>query len=306
MIRRWDADTKTSMIKDYFADSPVEAITHGEYNIIDVYSGTIYFANYDIDTCKIKRGIPCGKVFALNIEERYKSQEFPDIDTLIFEEFITTGRYLGDDEGDHLLNLVSTVFRRRQGKVICIGNTLSRLCPYYGFFGIGKGVKKQVQGTIDDYYLDTGVYDDNGNEIKTKISVEYAPQTESKSSMFWGNKSKSVNGGSWECHIHPRKPDGEWNVYYELLLDICGYQWVTQLLGNDDGDLIVYVYPFTGHRKFDRIIQKEFSTNPLVSPYFNKNNRAEVLMLELIRNKKVCSSDNLTGEEFDQVLHNIL
>lgn len=306
LVRRWADDIKTSYVKSYFVDSPIEAITHGEYNIIDVYSGTIYFANYDTETGKIIRGIPCGKTFALNIEERYKSQEFPDIKTLIFEEFITSGKYLGADEGDHLLNLVSTIFRRRQGRVICIGNTLSRLCPYYGFFGIGRGVKRQQSGTIDDYYLATGVFDEDGNEQKTKISVEYAPQTESKTSMFWGQKSKSVNGGAWECKVHPRKPDGEWDVFYELLLNVSGYQWVVQLLGNDDGQLILYVYPFTGCRKFDRIIQREFSPNPLINPHFNPEVRPEKIMLDLIKNKKVCSSDNLTGEEFEQVITTLL
>ena len=68
---------------------------------------------------------------ALSASTHYKSTQYPFVKNMIFEEFVTDGLYL-QNECNLLMQLVSTVFRnRKDGKVFLIGNTISRVCPYF-------------------------------------------------------------------------------------------------------------------------------------------------------------------------------
>ncbi len=297
LIRRYAEDTKTNLIESYFADAPIDKITNGACDCISVYRGGIYFSKRD-DENKIERVQQCGVVFALALDERYKSTEYPYIKNLIFEEFVTKNGYL-KDEPSRLMQLMSTIFRRRSGRVFMVGNTVSRVCPYTTEFGL-KNLAKQKIATIDVYEFK------DLNENTTRIAVEYCATTSAKTSgLFFGKFGKSIDGGAWECNEHPRlKYDlKEYNNLYELSLIHNDFAFNIKLLSKD-GVLCVYVYPAT-LKTFKRVLTEKYDDNMLITPSLYARNKKEKLIALLYRQNKFVFSDNLTGEDFNANIKNM-
>lgn len=301
LIRRFDLETKPSLIESYFADSDVIAITDGKYNCISAYGGTIYFSTLNMENGKITRGVACGKYFSLAGAIHIKSTAYPDVTDFIFEEFCAT-EYLGENEPDMLQQAVSTVARSRHITAWLIGNTVNRMNPYIRKWGLH--IEKCKEGTITDFYRDT--IDADGNPAKTKISVELCKSEGAANSMFFGTVSTSINNGAWECNEHPRLeyPKEVYTVLYDCLLMYSGFSFVLQLLCNDEtGKLTLFAYPYTNkHKKYERILKTEYSENPFVSVWFDSDNIIEAEILRLLDNQQIAFSDNLTGDECIQAL----
>ena len=298
LLRRYQIEVKTSDVESYFADTPVKSITNGKYNTITVYASNIYLSNVN-DDGKVVRGVQIGRCLYLSGAEHFKSQAFPDYTDIIFEEVLSKTSYL-PNEPSILMDLVSTIARRRRMTVWMIGNTVSRICPYYSEWAL-VNIPRQEQGTIDIYSMNTSQIDEDGNKVVIKIAVEYCENSGKNSKMFFGKKEKSIAGGSWECDEHPNiSTVTSYDVAYEVLLKRCGFSFVLQLcVDNDNGGVFVYVYPHTKGRHIERVVCDEFSTNPMVTDKLLPN---ESVILDCINNNKVCYSDNLTGEDFLNVL----
>lgn len=293
-LRRWKEDIKTKAVEAYFADMNISKITEGQYNGIVAWNGSIYFTIEDEkgETVKAKE---IGKYCALNEYERYKSWAFVDYDYIIYEEFITDSTYL-NDEPRQLQQFVSTVARHESIKVILVGNTLSRVCPYFNEWCL-DGVLKQKQGTIEIYHFHTedGVVD---------IAVEYCANANYENKMFFGQTAKQIVSGEWDTTDVPKLPrkQSEYEKVYELIVEYQKFQFVIELLVEPiDGGVICFVYPFTGTRKIMRKITDVFSDNPLISGRLDTKKRPEYMISECFRLGKVCYSDNLTGADFKHV-----
>lgn len=80
-----------------------------------------------------------GYACALTTSLIMKSASFPDVYNLIFDEvFIPRGssyHYL-KNEVVTFLELLETIFRLRNGRVICLSNAITVANPYYDYFGI--------------------------------------------------------------------------------------------------------------------------------------------------------------------------
>lgn len=297
IIRRYDSDIKTQLVESYFADAPVRDITNNEYSQIVVYRGGIYFANMDEDGA-IKRGFQCGNVFALALDERYKSTEYPNMSDLIYEEFVTKGRYL-TDEPMRFMNLISTIFRRRKGRVFMICNTISRVCPYYVDFQLTH-IKNQKIGTIDSYE-----FTDIAGKV-TRIGVEYCANTGAKTSgLFFGKFGRQIDGGAWECKEYPKLSGdlSEYNQIYKLSLVHMEFKFNILLL-TKDGTMLAYVYPAT-LKTNDRILTEEYSDSMMITPCLYRNRKPELYLNLMWTQNKFVYSDNLTGEDFNTTIKNM-
>lgn len=293
-LRRYKADIKTKSVESYFEDMPISKLTKGEYNGIIAWNGSIYFSQLNDKGEKVK-GKEIGKYCSLNEYERYKSWSFVDYDWIVYEEFITDNVYL-TNEPTLLQQFVSTVARHRQITVILVGNTLSRVCPYFNEWCL-EGVLKQKQGTIEMYHHHVG-------EDVIDIAVEYCANANYDNKMFFGQTSKQIVSGEWDTIDVPKLPrkQNEYEVVYEVLVEYQKFQFVLDLMVEPlNGGVIVFVYPFTGVRKIDRKITQVFSDNPLISARLDTTKRPEYLINECFRNGKVCYSDNLTGSDFKHV-----
>lgn len=297
-MRRWKDDIKQRNVSSYFDDMPVLQMTKGKWDGIQAINGYIYFVNYDtlghITTKEI-----IGRYIALNEHERYKSQVFSGYKNFIYEEFITDAMYL-DDEPRLLQQMVSTVARLEKIRVFLVGNTLSRVCPYFKEWSL-DGVLKQKQGTIELYHY-------HMDETTVTIAVEYCANTNNKNTMFFGQSAKQIISGEWDVKEVPKLPKKkeEYEKVYEILIEYQSFKFVLELLIEpNDGGAICYVYPFTSRRNIIRIISDKFSDSPYITSRLDVNRRPEKIIMNLLRLDKVCYSDNLTGADFKKVIENI-
>lgn len=302
-LRRWKADLKESYVTDYFADMPVSKLTKKKYDRIVARAGRIYFVGTEVkksarsEDKEIEKKVEIGRYCALNEAERYKSQVFKGYENIDYEEFITDDIYLAD-EPRLLQQFVSTVFRLQKGRVFLVGNTLTRVCPYFSEWCL-EGVLRQKQGTIELYHY----HIEDGSTVD--IAVEYCSNTNNENTMFFGQAAKQIITGEWDVKEVPKLPRlmYEYDMVYEILIVYQAFKFVLQLLvERKNGGLICYVYPYTKKRKIYRVITNEFSDLPNVSSKLDLDKRPEKLIAKALKLDKICYSDNLTGSDFKKVL----
>ena len=297
-LRRWKADIKQKEVSTYFDDIPIAKYTNREYNSVRAMNGFIYL-------CKIEDGLivekrEMGRYCALNEYERYKSQVFMNYKNIVYEEFITDSIYL-NYEPKLLQQFVSTVARLDKIRVFLIGNTLTRVCPYFHEWCL-ENVLKQKQGTIEIYKYHM---EDN---VEVKIAVEYCANTNNKNTMFFGQAAKQIVTGEWDVKEVPKLPRQlyEYEKIYEVMVVYQAFKFVLELLIEPkEGGVIIFVYPYTSNRKIQRVITDEFSDKPYISSKLDVDKKPELLMLKALRMDKVCYSDNLTGSDFSKVIEKL-
>ena len=296
IVRRFEEDIKNDNITEYFADNNLNRedapgdiinITNGEYDSVACIRSIIWFGKRNEDG-KFIPGREAGKAFALSADERYKSRQYPYIENIIYEEFVTDKLYLRK-EPDRLQQFVSTLLRKREGKVWLVANTISRVCPYFQQWSL-KNVPRMKEGQIDEYRID-----------ETKIAVEMSPSRKEKSKMFFGLAAKAIQGGQWESGVFPDLPKNhaEYDLIYKMYVTAAGFTFVLELLIDEKGEAVVFVYPFTKTLKeYIPQITDEFSTAWNVRRYLSKKIKAECMIAALIQQGKICFSSNLTGADF--------
>ena len=295
-LRRWKEDIKQKSVLAYFGDIPIEKITKGTWQGIKVWNGDIFFYKVN-DEGEEEKSESIGRYCALNESERYKSWTFIDYDYIIFEEFITDKVYLVD-EPRQLQQFVSTVARDKEITVLLIGNTLSRVCPYFNEWCL-DGVLKQKQGTIEIYHFHV-------KDSVVDIAVEYCANSNTENKMFFGQSAKQIITGEWDTVDVPKLPrkQYEYEKIYEVLLTYQKFSFVIELLIEPkDGGKLLHIYPFTGNREITRLITNEFSDLPNITSKLDITKRPEQYIMDCIRLNKICYSDNLTGSDFRNVMN---
>ena len=302
LIRRLDADIKSSIIANYFDDIPVEKLSKKKYDCFTFYRDYFYFGNRNEDGT-ITKGEKFCRVLALSNDERYKSSTvLPDVTTIIYEEFTTNKLYL-NNETERFLNLVSTICRNKSVKVYMIANKISRVCPYFSDWGL-KGIPSMdtEKGQIDTYELRTL----DGDIVK--IAVEMcAPSENKKSGMFFGLSAKNIDGTDWQVKERPKLKGTvkDYEVIKELSLQHMDFTFNIMLLCHKKEEFMcVYVYP--AHVKVhDRLLTDQYSTNPQHTPTLHAKNKAECLISRLINDNKLVFPNNLIGEDFNTTIANM-
>lgn len=297
-IRRFDLDCRDSVCEPYFADMPISDITNGMYTMVSVYRKRIYFANIDEDL-KVVRGVCIGQCFALSSGEHYKSLMFPNIHNIIYEEVISQDNKYLYQEPFALQQLISTILRDRVGKVYLIGNTISRICPYYNDFGL-TNIESLEQGQSNIYHID-----------ETILKVYRCKSRNYNSGMFFGQASKNINRGEYYTEIQPHLMGKltDYDIKHTVVVKYENFKFLCRLLKSKTDDFYVwYVEPKTSDiQKDTRVIAKEYNPSPLWSYGFFPLSRGEQVAFDmLIKEKLVTFSDNLTGTEFKGVLTKLL
>lgn len=206
IIRRWEEDFKGKNGQQMFENIVhlgwVEELTKKKYNSIYYYSQRWFLCKYDDFGNKTAQAEePFALGFSITSEEHYKSTSYPQIKTILFDEFITRQYYL-PEEFVKFQNLLSTIIRLRTDvKIFMCGNTINKFCPYFAEMGL-TGIKKQQRGTIDIY-----TYGDS----TLKVAVEYSdfPSKKKASNKYFAfnnPKLEMITHGGWEIDIYPHLP----------------------------------------------------------------------------------------------------
>ena len=206
IIRRWQTDIRGNRASEVFkallSNNEIYKISKGQYQGIHYYGGKYYLCNYgDNGKAIYNDNDVIAYPFSLSDTEHNKSISYPDIRTIIFDEFLTRQVYL-PDEFILFMNTISTIVRDRTDvKIFMLGNTVNKYSPYFEEMGL-KNVKEQIQGTIDVYKY--------GNS-KLKVAVEYCKSSgKSKENSFYfafdNPKLEMIKTGAWELDIFPHCP----------------------------------------------------------------------------------------------------
>ena len=308
-IRRWDLEIKGKDVEQYFADMPISDITDGKFDLVTVYQRRIYFSTVNPDSGQVTRGKEIGHCFAITQETHYKSLAFPRIGFAIFEEFITDSGYL-EKEPARLLNLLSTIFRRRSGRIFLVGNTITRQCPFFRDFGL-SGVLRQDKGTIAIYTQETDQQDEDGEPVVVRIAVEFCENSGNNSKLFFGQKSKMITSGDWESEAQPHLEHylDDYERITDMIFEAAGLAYRAQLLLDPKKRPLVYVYPMNEitekERKTKRIISDLYSLNVnQTRGWVDNRYKYDKIFMTLLSSGKYAFSDNLTGTEFLLMLKN--
>ena len=213
IIRRYDEDfvgansARTcfnSLICDAFGRNQIEEKSNGEYTGVEYYAGKYYLTQRDESTGKERRTdniIAYG--FALTASEHYKSASFPNVRTVLFDEFMTRKFYL-HDEFILFQNVLSTIIRTRDDVTIYMcANTVNKYgCPYFNEMGLYR-IKEMRQGDIDAY-----TYGDSGLVVAVQWTDGIAKKKPSDVYFAFNNpRLNMITKGSWEMDIYPHCPE---------------------------------------------------------------------------------------------------
>lgn len=205
-VRRWKEDITgrraSSLFNGVVENGEVSKISGGVFTGVYYWAGKFYLCNYNEAGKAIYSDTDVlAYTFALSDSEHDKSTSFPNVGTIVFDEFLTNKLYL-NDEFVLFMNVVSTIVRRREDvKIYMLGNTVNKFCPYFAEMGLTH-ITKMKQGAIDVYKY--------GNS-KLTVAVEYCSSVEqsidsSKYFAFDNPKLSMITSGAWELDIYPHLP----------------------------------------------------------------------------------------------------
>lgn len=288
-LRRYDSDINESLVTSYFGDVDIVSITDGQANVIEVFRKQIFASFYDENTGKKTKIKQIGYACALNLQTRYKSTTWLDVQNIVYEEFVTDEGYLFG-EVNKLKNFVSTVARDRAIQVWLIGNTISRVCPYYNEWKLTR-IPKQEAGTIDVYNFE-GV----------TIGVELIDK-EGGGQMFFGENDRMIKGVSWEVKSIPRLPKGEdYKQIFFMVIMSTGFKFTARLLYSKYTGYIWLITPKTTSIKpKTRVISDTPNANYYFTVGFKPLNELEQTIFKLFDESHVFFSDELCASDFKNI-----
>lgn len=299
IVRRWRDDFTgkrgLTMFDSLVENREIEKATKGEWSGVYYYGLRWYFCRYEDDK-RIINDVPFAYGFSITAMEHDKSTSYPNITTVLFDEFLSRTAYI-PDEFILFMNVLSTIIRNRTNVTIfMLGNTINKYCPYFKEMGL-KHVKEMKAGDIDVYkYGDSGL----------TVAVEYTlPNIKGKDSdlyfAFDNPKLSMITGGAWELDIYPHCP-----VKYkpnEILFTyfICFSDSVLQCEIIQHQDLLfTFIHEKTTPLKDidnDLIFSPEFSPRPnWKRKITNPTTITEKKIAEFYYRDKVFYSNNDIGE----------
>lgn len=151
-LRRYDTELQKSLKKDeFFKDIKNDKSLANDKLYI---KGERIYINDEL----------CGYAIPLSKASIYKSVPFPNVDIIMFDEFLidnNTYHYL-PDEPERLLDFMETVGRLRNIQIFMLGNNTSLINPYFDYFNVSlpynSDIKTFKQGLILINYIKNEAY----------------------------------------------------------------------------------------------------------------------------------------------------
>lgn len=134
-LRRYDTELRKSLKdNEFFKDIELDPLfTEDSFYV----KGDKFYMNDEV----------CGYAIPLSKASIFKSVPFPNVDTIIFDEFLidnNTYHYI-QDEPEKLLDFMETVGRLRNIQVFLLGNSISIINPYFDYFNISLPYNSDIK-----------------------------------------------------------------------------------------------------------------------------------------------------------------
>ena len=306
-LRRNDIEVKTGLPSGYLSDWWTRNKVKGYDGVTDV-RGEIFLGHYEDGRRTMVPDKLVGYACYLIGEQHYKSQaKFAEnhVKNVVFEEFTTSDLYLSNEPA-RLESFWSTVKRDNRVTIWCLGNGMSRICPYFSEWGL-KNVPRQTPGTIERYVHTIHTGED---DIEMNIDVCIIPDLQGMG-FGWFSKQK-VKNTIWVTDSFPHLPR-KLETYTRMFTCyvVAGEMYRFKLIFLYDTDTkssFWYVEPMTRPIKQNaRILATSFDMivgNPYATVGFKPLVAAEKPAFDLLKMGHWVCSDNLTGEDFKTTMVN--
>lgn len=277
---------------------------------IQFYSGAFWGFHNDENGKKQKDDFPIGYTQAISTWETGKGGSFLNVGTIIFDEFLTRGSYLGD-EPVLFENLVSSIVREEsKAKVLMLANTVSWNCPYFREWGLNH-VREMSQGTYDVYT--TG---DNARKIVVCYTEHAGPKASDVYFNYDNPRSRMILDGVWETAEYPPVPISRENWYAGescYVQSIDGWSLKIQPYATPDGIECLVVYnsnkmPITNDgidvRFKDKIVYSDyfFPVNNCRMALTKHSDNYSKFILKCLKEGRVFYQNNTVGENLRNYL----
>lgn len=240
-VRRYAEDIRpknlSSLFSGHVENGVISRLTGDEWGGISYGSARFYLNKTDEKGNLIKTDTPIGYAFDINSMEHNKSLSYPKVTTIIFDEFLSRSGYL-PNEFILFTNLISTIVRHRNNvKIIMLGNTVNKSCPYFSEMGLSH-IKEQKQDTVDVYH-----YADSELEVVCEYT-ESAKKKGGKASdvyfAFDNPELKMITSGSWEIAIYPHLDTKIYpkDVAYNFFIEYEDELLHGEVVNNENGQFI--------------------------------------------------------------------
>lgn len=300
VIRRWEEDLKGGNGQQFFENlvnnGLVEKYTKGQWNNITYYGKRWYLSKVENEKIIMDK-TPFAFAFALTKAESYKSTSYPNITTILFDEFLTR-KFELPNEFIEFTSILSTIIRLRTDVTIYMcGNTINKYSTYFKEMGLYK-VEEMEKGDIDIYnYGDSGLV----------VAVEYAdsPSKKGKPSdvyfAFNNPRLNMIKYGDWEFANYPHlqckyKPK---DIIFKYFINFNNHLLQCEIICVDDS-IFTYIHKttFSIEKIVDEVIfDLETSYKPNRITYLNRPaNTWQKKIYQFYLNDKVFYQDNDTGE----------
>lgn len=301
-VRRWGEDIRKKQLSQLFAahaeNGAISKKTNGLWEGMDYTGNKFRLTKTDEEGKLIIDENICGYAFDLNSMEHYKSISFPKVTTIIFDEFLSRNGYL-PNEFILFTNVISTIVRQRNNvKIIMLGNTVNRSCPYFSEMGLSH-IKEQEPGTIDVYH-----YGSSGLEVVAEYCSPTAKRGGKKSDVYFAFDNpelQMITHGAWEIAIYPHKPcnfkpkDIQFIFFVEFENDLLQCECVVV-----DSNPFIFVHRKTGEIKhpdedivYTTRASEKWNYRMCLTHQHDKFSRN---ILRMIDENKIFYADNEVGE----------
>lgn len=276
----------------------ISQLTNGKWDTVKYLSSQWFLAKKDPATDKLViDSVPFCYGFSLGQMEHDKSTAYPDVTTVVFDEFISRIGYI-PNEFVLFMNVLSTIIRQRDDvKIYMLGNTVNKYCPYFAEMGLGH-IEEMEPGKIDVYGY---------GDSKLRVAVERTKNHNvegRKSDVYFAFNNPNlqmITGGAWELDIHPHLPrDYEKdNITFMFFIRFNDQLIQCEVLEFDDCSFI-YCHRKTGdirHPDEDLIFSENYDPRPnYVRNIMRTDNKAAMKIGKYFRNDRVFYQDNDVGE----------
>jgi len=316
-VRRLSESTKAKYMRELFNGNIAtgDVTKHFKklgYDGITYYNGAFFPYVLDEKGKRQKLDEPCGYTFSINTWETSKGASFPEVTTIIFDEFLTRQYYL-PSEPTLFENLVSSIVRQRSNvRILMLANTVSWSAPYFNEWGLNH-VREMEQGTFDEYKTGDG---------KRKVIVCYTEHSGAKESDVFFNydnpRTRMITSGVWETAQYPRIPESldGWD-YGEpcYVQSIDGWSAKIIPAQTPDGMEVILVYdngreilhvepPYIDNRYKDRIVYTDYfypCINCRLAMTKHTDNYSKFIV-SCLRQGRVFYANNTVGENIRNYL----
>lgn len=212
IVRQMEEDIKGFRATALFAainNGMVEELTNDEYHAVKCFRRSYYLGRLNDDGEMVYEKEPFAQLVSLSQADHNKSISFPNVGTIMFDEFMRQGGQMLTDELKKFDSIISTIVREKDmATIFLVANTVSWNSPYFKKYKI-KNVKKMKQGDIAVVELPSH----NPLVADTRVAIEYCESTAKyggkPSDVYFpedDEQAKMIKEGGFAVPAYPKCP----------------------------------------------------------------------------------------------------